>query len=156
MRAGVKMGVQAKDWKEAAIRASNLSELELTLGEVAGAVADAAQSVTHADRSGKDDWQNYIRTRTTHADALHQAGRWVEAKRCSREVERMQVERQPAYRCSTGARLPVWRPAARRRRARRMASRSPAPAGSGVGARVLPKPAAPSPSARRRRSSGPG
>ncbi len=134
MRAGVKMGVQAKDWKEAAIRASNLSELELTLGEVAGAVADAAQSVTHADRSGKDDWQNYIRTRTTHADALHQAGRWVEAEALFREVERMQVERQPAYPLLysvRGFRYGDLLLAAAERAAWRAVL--PAPAGSGVG-----------------------
>ena len=46
------MRVKQEDWNEAAISASNLSELELTLGEVAGAVGDAEQSVTYADRSG--------------------------------------------------------------------------------------------------------
>ena len=45
MRAGLEMDVKQEDWKNAAIRASNLSELELTLGEVAGAVGDAEQSV---------------------------------------------------------------------------------------------------------------
>ena len=38
--------VKQEDWKNAAIRDSNLSELELTLGEVAGAVRDAEQSGT--------------------------------------------------------------------------------------------------------------
>ena len=46
-------------WKNAAVCASNLSELELTLGEVAGAMGDAEQSVTYADRSG-DAAQRYI------------------------------------------------------------------------------------------------
>ncbi len=97
IRAALEMGVQAKDWKEAAIRASNLSELELTLGEVAGAVGDAEQSVTYADRSGDSDWQNYIRTRATHADALHQWGRRAEAEARFREAEQMEAKRQPDY-----------------------------------------------------------
>jgi hypothetical protein len=97
MRVGMEMGVKAEDWKETAIRASNLSELELTLGEVAGAVGDAEQSVSHSDRSGDADWQNYVRTRTTHADALHQAGRRAEAKTRFREAEERQAKRQPAY-----------------------------------------------------------
>ena len=95
MRAALEMGVQQENWKAAAIRASNLSELELTLGAVAGAVGDAEQSVTYADRSG-DAFQR-MSNRTTHADALHQAGRRAEAEARFREAEQMQQERQPAY-----------------------------------------------------------
>jgi tetratricopeptide (TPR) repeat protein len=90
MRAGLDMGVKQEDWKEAAIRASNLSELELTLGEVDGAVGDAEQSVTYADRSG-DAGQAMI-NRTTHADALHQAGHRAEAEARFREAEQMQAD----------------------------------------------------------------
>ena len=136
MRAGVKMGVQAKDWKEAAIRASNLSELELTLGKVAGAVADGAQSVTHADRSG--DAFERMSKRTTHADALHQAGRRVEAEALFREAERMQAEQQPAYPLlySLGSfRYCDLLLAAVERAAWRTVL--PAPAGSGVGGEGL-------------------
>ena len=75
--------------------ASNLSELELTLGEVAGAVGDAEQSVSHADRSGDAGMRMVNRTAT--ADALHQAGRRAEAEARFREAERMQAERQPDY-----------------------------------------------------------
>ena len=35
--------------------------------------------------------------RTTHADALHQAGRRAEAEARFREAEQMQAERQPDY-----------------------------------------------------------
>ncbi len=78
--------------------AGNLSELELTLGEVAGAVGDAEQSVTYADRSG-DAFQR-MSTRTTHADALHQAGRRAEAETRFREAEQMQArEVSPTTRC---------------------------------------------------------
>lgn len=95
MRAGLDAAVKQNNWKEAAIHASNLSELELTLGEVAAAVQDAEQSVTHADRSG--DAVERMVNRTTHADALHQVGRRVEALKGFREAEQMQQERQPDY-----------------------------------------------------------
>ena len=52
MRAGLPIELKREDWQNAAIRANNLSELELTLGEVAGAVGDAEQSMSYADRSG--------------------------------------------------------------------------------------------------------
>jgi tetratricopeptide (TPR) repeat protein len=95
MRAGLEMRIRQEDWKQAAISASNLSELELTLGEVAGAVADAGESVIYADRNG--DAFERMGTRTTHADALHQAGRRDEAEARFREAEQMQAQRQPAY-----------------------------------------------------------
>jgi tetratricopeptide (TPR) repeat protein len=95
MRAGLEMRVKQGVWKSTAIIASNLSELELTLGEVAGAVADAEQSVTYADRSG----DAFVRMafRATHGDALHQAGRRAEAEARFREAEHVQAERQPDY-----------------------------------------------------------
>ena len=95
MRAGAGIVRQTGDWKKAASGASNLSELELTLGEVAGAVGDAEQSVTYADRSG--DAFMRMAARATHADALHQAGRRAEAEARFREAEQMQAERQPDY-----------------------------------------------------------
>jgi tetratricopeptide (TPR) repeat protein len=95
MRAGMDIAVRQQDWQNAAARASNLSQLELTLGKVAGAVGDAEQSVTYADRSG-DAFQR-MGKRTTLADALHQAGRRAEAETRFRESEQMQTERQPDY-----------------------------------------------------------
>ncbi|MEK6302140.1 MAG: hypothetical protein AABO41_15630 [Acidobacteriota bacterium] len=95
MRAGLEMAAKQKDWINAAWSANNLSELELTLGEVAGAVGDAEQSVTYADRSG----DTFVRMafRTTHADALHRAGRRAEAETRFREAEQMQAEWQSDY-----------------------------------------------------------
>ena len=95
MRTGMENYDKQSDWKNAAATASNLSELELTLGEVAGAVGDAEQSVTYADRSG-DAFQRMSK-RTTHADALHQTGRRAEAETRFREAEQMQAELQPDY-----------------------------------------------------------
>ncbi len=95
MRAGLDMRVNQEDWENAGASASNLSELELTLGEVGGAVRDAEQSVSHADHSG-DAFQR-MGKRTRLADALHQAGRRAEAEARFREAEEMQAERQPDY-----------------------------------------------------------
>ncbi len=70
-RVAVQNCARQEDWQNAAITSSSLCDLELTLGEVAGAVRDAEQSVIYADRSGADDWMNYVRTRAAHADSLH-------------------------------------------------------------------------------------
>jgi len=93
-RSGIEMRIRQKHWAGAATQANNLSELELTLGEVAGAVRDAEQSVTYAERSGNAFLE--MGSRTTHADALHQAGRRAEAETRFREAEQIQAERQPA------------------------------------------------------------
>jgi len=95
MRAGLEAAKRIEDWVEAAKDASNLSELELDLGEVAGAVGDAEQAVTYADRSG-DVFQRMSK-RATHANALHQAGRRIEADTRFREAEQMQEKDQPDY-----------------------------------------------------------
>lgn len=95
MRASVVLMDKLKNWEQAATAAGNLSELELTLGEIGGAVGDAEQSVTYADRSDDAFWK--LGTRTTHADALHQAGRRAEAKTRCREAEQMQSKCQPDY-----------------------------------------------------------
>jgi tetratricopeptide (TPR) repeat protein/pimeloyl-ACP methyl ester carboxylesterase len=95
MRASIKSYVGRGDWRNSAQAASNLSELELTLGELARAVEDAEQSVSYADRSG----EFFVRTtfRATHATTLHQAGRRAQAERRFREAEQLQAERQPDY-----------------------------------------------------------
>ena len=97
MRAGLEMAVEQEEWGEAARRASNLSELQLTLGEVAAAVASGEAAINHADRSGDDDWQNFIVSRTALADARHQAGEVAGAQALFEEAEGMQAESQPGY-----------------------------------------------------------
>jgi len=71
------------------------SFLELLLGEVAGAVQDAEQSMAHAVRSG--DAFERIFDLTVLATALHQAGRRKEAEARFQEAEQMQADRQPTY-----------------------------------------------------------
>jgi tetratricopeptide (TPR) repeat protein len=95
MQAGLNSNIEREDWKNAALQASNLSELTLTLGDVPRAVAFGEQSVELADRSG-DAFQRMARS-TTWADALHQAGRWEESAAAFREAEAMQAEWRPDY-----------------------------------------------------------
>jgi hypothetical protein len=106
MRAGVEMARNAvaygffdrtnpHELNEAARQSSNLSELELTLGELAGAVGDAKQSVNYVDRS--DDFHMLQETRCTHADALHQAGDKEKAETRFREAEELHAKGQPDY-----------------------------------------------------------
>jgi hypothetical protein len=95
MRTGMEIEASKEHWKNAAIGASNLSELELTRGDVGGAVGDAEQSVIYADRSG-DAFERQT-DRVILADALHHAGRRAEAEACFRKCEAMQAERQLAY-----------------------------------------------------------
>jgi hypothetical protein len=95
IRAGVQMRVEQKAWKNAAAIYSNLSELQLSLGHIALAVADAERSVDYADRSGDAFFR--IVSRTTLADARHQQGEWEAARHGFAEAEAMQAERQPEY-----------------------------------------------------------
>ena len=95
MRAGMEMCVQQENWRRAADVASNLSELELTLGDVPAAEATAAQSNTFTAHSGHAFQRSD--NRTTHADALHQAGRLEASRNRFVEAETMQAEDQPGY-----------------------------------------------------------
>lgn len=95
MRAGINALIAQSNLTQVAASASNLSELELTLGEVTPAVQDAERSVTFADRSSSAGER--VINRTTHADALHQAGRRTESLLVFREAEHMQQEHLPGY-----------------------------------------------------------
>jgi tetratricopeptide (TPR) repeat protein len=95
MQASVDVRVKQKEWKAAAVNASNLSELQLTLGEVAAARKSGQRSVGYADQSG--DMFERMSDRTTYADALHQAGEAAAALALFREAEQLQQERQPGY-----------------------------------------------------------
>lgn len=95
MRAGLEMRVKQEDWNNAAANAHNLSELELTLGMLDAAISDAEQSVSYADPSGKAFLR--MACRTTHANALHQAGQRAKAEALFVATEKMQAEHQPGY-----------------------------------------------------------
>jgi len=93
MRAALDAYVALDQSKHASIVAGNLSELDLMLGDVTSAVRHAEQSVQYADRS--EDAFQIMGKRTTHADALHQAGRAAEAGERCREAETLQKDGNP-------------------------------------------------------------
>lgn len=98
MRVTLGINAEAKQWKNAAVVASNLSELEVTLGRIVEAVADARRSIEFADRSG--DWVEIRDEKTTAADALHQSGEHEarkEARRLFEQAEALQREHQPQF-----------------------------------------------------------
>ena len=95
MQASEAMLVDKKNWKSAATAANNLSQLQLTLGEVKAAIASAERSVDYADCSR--DLFNRVDHRTTHADALHQYGDQDAALKLLQEAEVMQQQLQPQY-----------------------------------------------------------
>ncbi len=95
IRAALEMAVKQEDWRNAAQNANNLSEMQLTLGKVIDAEANAEQAVTYADRS-KDSFKRYD-TRSALGDALYQAGRRAEAEQHFRLAEQICAKDQPAY-----------------------------------------------------------
>ena len=95
MRAALSMRLGQEEWDEAARSAVVLSQLELSLGEVAAAVDRSKQSVTYAERSCDATLRTNFRA--AHAHALHEAGHRDEAKELFREAELLQAERQPHY-----------------------------------------------------------
>ena len=95
MRAGLENYLKQENWKDAAITAENVSELNLALGKIASALADAEEGVKYADTSREEAERRD--NRTTHADALHQAGRRAEAEARFRETEALQADSKPDY-----------------------------------------------------------
>lgn len=95
MQASMDMTVEREYWKSAASNASNLSELQLTLGDITNSVSSAAQSVQYADSSG-DTFQRMAR-RTSHANSLHQSGQLKQASELFQAAEVLQQEDQPDY-----------------------------------------------------------
>jgi tetratricopeptide (TPR) repeat protein len=95
IQAALKAGIKIEDWKEAAIRALNLTELYLMLGNISEAIALAEQGVYYADRSG--DMSVRRSTRATSGTAWHEAGEHTRAEALFQEAERLQAEWQPQY-----------------------------------------------------------
>jgi tetratricopeptide (TPR) repeat protein len=95
MRVGAEMRVQQTSWKNAARAYGNLSELQLTLGEVASAVAAAEQAVAHANTS-QDEFL-HMAMLTTLADAQHQQGETALAAQHFQQAEALQQKRHPTY-----------------------------------------------------------
>jgi tetratricopeptide (TPR) repeat protein len=94
MRMGLDRRIAQEDWRNAAIGASNLSELLRSHGDLREALEQARKCVELADRSG-DAFQR-TGNRTTLAAALHAMGLRDEAAAQFEEAERMQKERETA------------------------------------------------------------
>jgi tetratricopeptide (TPR) repeat protein len=93
MQAGLDGAIAVENLKSAGQAAKNISELTLTLGELARALDFGKRSVALADRSGDAFVQ--VASRAMLADVLHQAGRWEESMEIFREAEAVQAEWQP-------------------------------------------------------------
>ncbi|WP_146066896.1 ATP-binding protein [Candidatus Venteria ishoeyi] len=95
MRAGEDMRVAQESWLNAAKSAGNLSELQVTLGDLSAAVESAQRSVAWADKSEDAFWR--MVSHTTLADALQLSGDSEAALVLFAEAEIMQQEWQPEY-----------------------------------------------------------
>ncbi len=95
MQAGKNLSIKQEYWREAAQTASNLSELLLTLGDIAQAVEVGRQSVALADK--KNYAFDCLENRTALANALHQAGELAEARDLFIEAEHIQKKFQPEF-----------------------------------------------------------
>ncbi len=93
MRAELRNAVSQKKWKEAAIIGGHLCEIQLELGNVAGAIADGDQAVIFADR-GREPTQQRGQ-RVYYANALNQAGRRTEVDYFFREVQDLEPKGRP-------------------------------------------------------------
>lgn len=93
MQYALEMAIEQNDWDNAATGAANLRLLELLLGRVEQALANAEQVTAHADRS-RDEFQKMVAL-AANAYALHQAGHPVEAVKLFEDAERMQAQRHP-------------------------------------------------------------
>lgn len=88
MVAGLEFDIRQQWWENAAISAANVSELNLTLGDLTSAVQMGKKSVELADRSKTPTLQQGI-NRSWYANALHQAGQKEEARTQFEEAESM-------------------------------------------------------------------
>ncbi|MFT3767110.1 MAG: hypothetical protein QM820_16560 [Minicystis sp.] len=95
MQRSLERNVNRKDWRQAAVGASNFSDLLRSRGRFEEALAQARKGVNFADR-GSDAFLS-MGLRTTLAAALHAMGRREEATTQFEETERLHKERQPAY-----------------------------------------------------------
>ena len=93
MQAGMEIYINEENFKFAASVASSLSGLQLIQGDIDNAIKVAEHSIELAYAGNDDFWQ--MATRTTLADALHQAGKPQEAQALFTEAEELQQQTQP-------------------------------------------------------------
>jgi tetratricopeptide (TPR) repeat protein len=81
------------NWEAASLVAANFNRLQLTVGDISGALDYAGRCVEFAERSGSILWT--AAGRAVLADTLHHAGRMSEAENIFREVEETQKRSRP-------------------------------------------------------------
>jgi tetratricopeptide (TPR) repeat protein len=94
MQDGLEMSIKTRDWKNAAIRSENLSNLELTQGKIIDAICEAERSVEFANYL--NDLIQVMSSRVSLANVLNQAGRSSEAIDHFRAAKSMQIQLQPS------------------------------------------------------------
>ena len=95
MKASFDSYIAQEIWGDAAQAARNLSELYLTMGDIAQALNHAKQSVELAEKYCDSFWQMVCWT--TLADAMHQAGSMTEAENLFQKAEDKQKMRHPEH-----------------------------------------------------------
>ena len=95
LEAALERGISEGDWKNAAIRAGNLSQFAVVLGDVTRAEARAREAIEYADRSG-DAFEKLSR-RVLLAHALHQQGDITAAQELFENAESRQRAYQPTH-----------------------------------------------------------
>ncbi|MBI3822573.1 MAG: toll/interleukin-1 receptor domain-containing protein [Planctomycetes bacterium] len=95
VQVSAKMAEDAQEWTEAAIRARNLSELEVTLGRLGDAAVDARRALKLGERAA--DFSQRVHCGVPLGYALHQAGRSLEAGTLFSEAERIQAHSSPEF-----------------------------------------------------------
>ncbi len=93
MQASLDMSIQQKDWEATIKCVGSLGQLQLTLGDVAAAVASGQQGVSYAGLS--EDLFLRMGSHAAHADALHQAGQTELALKLFEAAEKIQQKWQP-------------------------------------------------------------
>lgn len=97
MRESLELSVQLEKWIEAAKGATNLSLLQLTLGDITLALNSAMKSAEYADKAGNMFYR--IRFYSTHAYVLHQAGQETLARELFQVAEAFLKEDEPNFPC---------------------------------------------------------
>lgn len=95
MRAGAEVALKLDRWKQATQGYCNLSQLQMGLGRVGAAVADAEHALDYAERSGNAFW--LMVSSTALADAKHQYGEIEAAAALFKKAETMRKELEPEY-----------------------------------------------------------
>jgi tetratricopeptide (TPR) repeat protein len=95
MRAVLRIYEDAPSWTNAANAASNLSQMEMLVGDIATAVVTAEKSVAYADRSGNAFWM--LANRALYSAALHAAGQREKAERFFDEAEQRLQDFDPQH-----------------------------------------------------------